>query len=98
MQNIASNKPLNSVAKTSARQLLSAIFALVSLLAAPSTVWATTILGLDIDAVAKDAELIFEGEVVQHDTQLDNRSGIVNTFVTFAVNDVINGEYSGNLL
>ena len=35
----------------------------------PIAVNATTILGMDIDAVAQGAELVFEGQVIQHNTQ-----------------------------
>ncbi len=63
-----------------------------------SFVQATTLLGMDIDAVAADAELIFEGEVIQRETRLDQNSDLINTYVTFHVIDVIKGDYSGDSL
>ncbi len=54
---------------------------------------ATTILGMDIDAMASDAELVFEGQVLEHSVQ-ENAAGIVVTYVTFQINDVIKGSYS----
>ncbi len=63
-----------------------------------SFVHATTLLGMDIDAVAADAELIFEGEVIQRETRLDQNSDLINTYVTFRVIDVIKGDYSGDSL
>lgn len=63
-----------------------------------STTSATTIRSMDIDAVARDAELIFEGEVIQHETLLDNGTGIINTFVTFEVRDVLKGDYQASQL
>lgn len=61
-------------------------------------VHATTILGLDIDAVAADAELIFEGEVIQRETRLDQNSDLINTYVTFRVIDVVKGDFDGDSL
>ncbi len=58
---------------------------------------ATTILGMNIDEVANGAELVFEGQVLEHNVQ-ENAAGIVVTFVTFQVNDVIKGSYSAPLL
>ncbi|MEC9223176.1 MAG: hypothetical protein VYE56_04730, partial [Pseudomonadota bacterium] len=43
---------------------------------------ATTILGMDIDEIANQAELIFEGEVLVRETRQDNNTGIINTYVT----------------
>lgn len=59
---------------------------------------ATTILGLDIDDVARDAVLIFEGEVLVRETRRDALSGLINTYVTFNVIDVIKGDYQGETL
>ena len=41
---------------------------------------ATTILGMDIDKVANDAELIFEGEVILHETRQNSNTGIIHTY------------------
>lgn len=57
---------------------------------------ATTILGMDIDKVARDAEFVFEGEVILRETRLDSNSGIVNTYVTFSIVDVLKGDYSAD--
>jgi hypothetical protein len=59
---------------------------------------ATTLMGMDIDDVADRAELIFEGEVIDSQAQLDSNSGIINTFVTFRVIDLIKGDFGGNNL
>ncbi len=57
---------------------------------------ATTILGMDIDKVAADAEFVFEGEVINSETRQDTNSGIISTYVTFQINDVIKGDYSAD--
>lgn len=63
----------------------------------PIAVNATTILGMDIHAVAQGAELVFEGQVIQHNTQ-ENAAGMVVTYVTFEVRDVIKGSFSEQFL
>ena len=57
---------------------------------------ATTILGMDIDQVALDAEFIFEGEVFFRETRQESGSGIISTYVTFAINDVLKGDYDAD--
>lgn len=74
----------------------SLLFLLGIAYAIPSS--ATTILGMDIDNVAKDAELVFEGEVIQRETRQNSRSGLVNTYVTFAIRDVLKGDYSADTI
>lgn len=53
---------------------------------------ATTILGMSIDEIANDAELVFQGQVIEHNVQ-ENSSGIIVTYVTFQISDVIKGSY-----
>lgn len=57
---------------------------------------ATTILGMDIDKVVADAEFIFEGEVILTETRQDSGSGIIRTYVTFTINDVLKGDDIGD--
>lgn len=59
---------------------------------------ATTILGVDIDKVANDAELVFEGEVILQESRHDARSGLINTYVTFAIYDILKGINSSNTI
>ena len=59
---------------------------------------ATTILGMDIDKVANDAELIFEGEVILHETRQISNTGIIHTYVTFTVHDVVKGDFSADTI
>ena len=59
---------------------------------------ATTILGMDIDKVANDAELIFEGEVILHETRQNSNTGIIHTYVTFTVYDVVKGDFSADTI
>lgn len=74
-----------------------AVFCAVYALSVSFPLSATTILGMDIDAMASDAELVFEGQVLEHNVQ-ENAAGIVVTYVTFQINDVIKGSYSDSYL
>ena len=57
---------------------------------------ATTLLGMDIDDIAREAELIFEGTVLVAEARQESNSGIINTYVTFQISDVINGDYDAD--
>lgn len=59
---------------------------------------ATTLLSMSIDEVTADAELIFEGEVLIHEVRLDANTGMIYTYVTFAVRDIIKGSYDSTEL
>jgi len=54
---------------------------------------ATTILGMDIDQLTADAEFIFEGEVILSESRQDSSSGIISTYITFNIIDVMKGDY-----
>lgn len=70
---------------------------LMSYLLLVSPLWATTILGMNIDEVAQGAELIFEGKVVEHNVR-ENAAGMIVTYVTFRIEELIKGEYDEQLL
>lgn len=57
---------------------------------------ATTILGMDIDQVAQQAEFIFEGEVILSETRQDSGTGIISSYVTFSIWDVVKGDYDAD--
>ena len=70
---------------------------LMSYLLLISPLEATTILGMNIDEVAQGAELIFEGKVVEHNVR-ENTAGMIVTYVTFRIEELIKGEYDEPLL
>lgn len=76
--------------------LLGSLLLIQSILVAPAQ--GSTIRGLEIDKVAADAELIFEGRVIDHQVRRDDRSGLIHTYVTFQVIDVIKGSPVGDTL
>lgn len=52
---------------------------------------ATTVLPVSLQQLSSTAELIFHGTVLSNEVRLDETSGRVATFTTFAVIDVIKG-------
>ena len=85
---------MNAFLRLSAKRIATAFTCCLFLLVFSSTS-ATTILGMDIDKVAADAEFIFEGAVINSETRQDSNSGIISTYVTFQINDIVKGDYSG---
>ncbi|MBL4580237.1 MAG: hypothetical protein JKY29_00345 [Gammaproteobacteria bacterium] len=86
---------MNTFLSIPARRLVTAIACSLFLFTSPFAS-ATTILGMDIDKVAADAEFVFEGSVIHSETRQDSSSGIISTYVTFQINDIIKGDYSGD--
>lgn len=85
---------MNTFLSMSAKPIVTALTCCLCLFVFPFAS-ATTILGMDIDKVAADAEFVFEGVVINSETRQDNNSGIISTYVTFQINDIIKGDYSG---
>ncbi len=78
--------------KSTPRKLAACCLALF-VLCAPRLLMATTIAPMDIDELAAGAEFVFEGQVLEHNVQ-ENAAGIIVTYVTFQVNDVVKGDYA----
>ena len=70
---------------------------LMSYILLVSPLEATTILGMNIDEVAQGAEIIFEGKVVEHNVR-ENTAGMIVTYVTFRIEELIKGQYDEPLL
>ena len=86
---------MNTFLNMHAKRFITALICSLCLFAF-SSASATTILGMDIDKVAADAEFVFEGSVINSETRQDNNSGIISTYVTFQINDIIKGDYIGD--
>jgi hypothetical protein len=71
---------------------------ILSVLANSKSLFATTVLKMDIDQIAIKAELVFEGEVILRESRREPNSGIINTYVTFSILDVIKGSYGANTI
>ena len=86
---------MNTFIVLPAKRMATALACSLFLFVVPSAS-ATTILGMNIDKVATDAEFVFEGAVINSETRQDRNSGIISTYVTFQINDIIKGDYSGD--
>tara|TARA_B110000858_G_C17810077_1_gene480674 strand:+ start:10898 stop:11443 length:546 start_codon:yes stop_codon:yes gene_type:complete len=53
---------------------------------------------MGIDKIIADAEFVFEGVVIDSETRQNSNNGIISTYVTFQINDIIKGDYSGDSL
>ncbi len=84
--------------KQSFQKLTTVQLMLIVLMLVIIPVRATTILGMDIDEVANSAVFIFEGEVLTTETRQNPNSGIIATYVTFSVQDVVKGDFNGDTL
>jgi len=71
---------------------------ILSILVNSKSLFATTVLKMDIDQIAIKAELVFEGEVILRESRREPNSGIINTYVTFSILDVIKGSYGANTI
>ncbi|PCJ17413.1 MAG: hypothetical protein COA96_17785 [SAR86 cluster bacterium] len=78
------------------RKSLLVILTATSLLFGTLSANATTILGMDIDQVVEQAEFVFEGKVIHSETRQDSSSGIVSSYVTFNIIDVVKGDYDAD--
>lgn len=85
---------MSTLLRTGKTLLLALLFSLTW----AQSVWGTTLLSMTIDQVIDDAEFIFEGEVLGHRIEQDSASGLIYTFVTFAVHEIIKGEYDNEQL
>jgi hypothetical protein len=72
-------------------------FLLLPLVLVGFNVSATTLIEVNIDDLAKDAEVIFEGEVIEVSSRQDN-NGTISTFITFTIADVIKGDLPGTTI
>lgn len=80
------------------RCIVAGAFCLLCWLALAQNATASTIRGIDVDQLVADAEFIFEGKVIHRETRQEQVSGLINTYVTFSVIDVIKGDYAGDSL
>ncbi len=71
---------------------ISLTFALM--LAGPANT--SVILGVGLNEVAQNAEVVFEGRVVSKETRRSARDGRIYTYYTFEILDVIKGPYTGS--
>mgnify|MGYP001031708696 CR=1 FL=1 len=72
--------------------LLRRLAPLAALLLAALPAQASTLLSLSVSQLSQQAAMVFEGEVIAVETQRVGARGLIHTFVTFQVDDLVKGE------
>ena len=82
-----------AIARPTLRQITTLLRAslLVIVLGAPIA-FGTTLISLSVNSLSEQAEFVFEGEVISVEAQRSGSRGMVNTYVTFRVIDIIKGD------
>ena len=82
-----------AIARATLRQITTLLRAslLVIVLGAPIA-FGTTLISLSVNSLSEQAEFVFEGEVISVEAQRSGNRGMVNTYVTFRVIDIIKGD------
>ena len=82
-----------AIARATLRQITTLLRAslLVFVLGAPIA-FGTTLISLSVNSLSEQAEFVFEGEVISVEAQRSGSRGMVNTYVTFRVIDIIKGD------
>ncbi|NNL12013.1 MAG: hypothetical protein HKO84_09620 [Pseudomonadales bacterium] len=84
--------------KLLAMQQLLRVVCVLALMLPASVALASTILQLDVDALLEQAELVFEGEVIESSAFEKDANGAVHTRVVFRIDEIIAGAHSGSKL
>jgi len=56
-----------------------------------TSAYGTTLISLSVNSLSEQAEFVFEGEVISVEAQRSGNRGLVNTYVTFRVIDILKG-------
>lgn len=62
----------------------------------PRSLWATSVLAVDVDQLIGQAAVIFEGEVIASEARWNEQRSSISTHVTFRVLDIIKGTLPDN--
>jgi hypothetical protein len=57
-----------------------------------TSAFGTTLISLSVNSLSEQAEFVFEGEVISVEAQRSGNRGMVNTYVTFRVIDILKGD------
>jgi hypothetical protein len=72
------------------------LFVVAWLFAAPAV--ATSILEVSLDEMLRGSDLVFEGQVIDAESRIDPRGGMIHTLVTFEILEIIKGPFSHNTI
>jgi len=81
-----------SIACATLRHTAALLRASLLVMSLATSAFGTTLISLSVNSLSEQAEFVFEGEVTSVEAQRSGNRGMVNTYVTFRVIDIIKGD------
>jgi len=80
-----------SIACATLRHTAALLRAFLFVMSLATSAYGTTLISLSVNSLSEQAEFVFEGEVISVEAQRSGNRGMVNTYVTFRVIDILKG-------
>jgi len=80
-----------SIACATLRHTTALLCAFLFVMSLATSAYGTTLISLSVNSLSEQAEFVFEGEVISVEAQRSGNRGLVNTYVTFRVIDILKG-------
>ena len=80
-----------SIACATLRHTAALLCAFLFVMSLATSAYGTTLISLSVNSLSEQAEFVFEGEVISVEAQRSGNRGLVNTYVTFRVIDILKG-------
>ena len=80
-----------SIACATLRYTAALLRAFLFVMSLVTSAYGTTLISLSVNSLSEQAEFVFEGEVISVEAQRSGNRGLVNTYVTFRVIDILKG-------
>jgi hypothetical protein len=80
-----------SIACATLRHTAALLRAFLFVMSLAASAYGTTLISLSVNSLSEQAEFVFEGEVISVEAQRSGNRGLVNTYVTFRVIDILKG-------
>ena len=81
-----------SIACATLRHTAALLRAFLFVMSLATSAYGTTLISLSVNSLSEQAEFVFEGEVISVEAQRSGNRGMVNTYVTFCVIDILKGD------
>ena len=81
-----------SIACATLRHTAALLRAFLFVMSLATSAYGTTLISLSVNSLSEQAEFVFEGEVISVEAQRSGNRGMVNTYVTFHVIDILKGD------
>ena len=80
-----------AIACATLRHTAALLRAFLFVMSLATSAYGTTLISLSVNSLSEQAEFVFEGEVISVEAQRSGNRGLVNTYVTFRVIDILKG-------